>query len=215
MNSIRQFLVAGALLTAAAEAQAQQFRAVAVRDPEIPLQLDGVLVNPPPGKNWHFADRTAARVLFGKPPNPAHHTIYATARVTRLNAPAGDIALAVAELRHAASEEYKSQRYEKTSLRFLEDERLPNQCFRIVLHAIDKGSAQAPGTPLTMLGKGRVCVHPVSRLHAVEMMYSERGGGPQWSPGLEEEGEAFLASLRFVELPVEESAESAPPAKTP
>ncbi len=198
--ALKTAVSAGVLaLCVATSSLAQVRRPVPVRNPDIPIQLPGLTVLPPKGESWFFVDRSPSAVMFGKPPPSPTHTVFALAAITALKERL-DPANFIAQVRSRLAGETGSERYENTSFETAADAQWPEHCVTYRLDTIDKGSAQAPGARLRMVGVGRMCLHPGTLMHIVDMRVSERGNDAGWTPAFAQEGQQFLASLRFIDM---------------
>jgi len=188
-------------------------QSIPVTNPSQRLDFDAFSILPPNGENWSVVNPAVFRqqipdllVIFSKTVTPPSrfHTVTATVRGGRLPNSAGsrtELLQLLARNNFVQTE----QRYRPVSFNIAPDKTLAPDCLRYDGVIEDRGVPGYPGSLFIWDQHGFVCLHPYVQEGAIDIQYSQR-----WLQGeqpllLEVEGESFLRSLVFKQLPDHQS----------
>jgi hypothetical protein len=186
------------------------------------IEVTGAKADLPPGELWcpfyrQFEIAGNEQVTLYRLPSvkpEPHHTILAELEWTDLT----DLMLALPELQALPANELlqrivpslvQLQAGAEDPTRFTIQsvdvggvpETLAN-CLRVAASALDRGAPSAEGELLILDVTGRYCIHPDDKRMLIGVLYSERKReASKPAADLESEGEHFLQSLSFTQLP--------------
>jgi hypothetical protein len=184
-----------------------------VTNPSQRLEFDAFSILPPTGEDWSVINPAVLRqqipdllVLFSKTVTPPSrfHTVTATVRGGRLPNSAGSRTELLQQLARNNFVQTE-QRYRPVSFNISPDQTLAPDCLRYDGVIEDRGVPGYQGSVFMWDQHGFVCLHPYVPEGAIDIQYSQR-----WLQGeqpllLEAEGEPFLRSLVFKQLPGHQS----------
>lgn len=165
----------------------------------------GYSVVPPPGEKWleSFADQS---IYFTKITDPKIQTFYTGATeiyTTKSFAAPSDFLAYVKEKKDF--NEYPT-RYQNTNNEYKIDTRFAPLCVNYTQRYEDHGAKNLGGNKFLLIAsKGLICLHPDSPKVGVDVYYSERYLPNQDKISSDNEGNAFIQSLKFLPLPKKES----------
>ena len=186
-------VVLGAVL-AAAPVGAQQ-KPVPITDATPALESGWARVQPPRGSQWYLLDRSGPNAVFGKYLGSPRHTMMATVVLRTLPGCCAGADELLATTRKHMAEDRANARYRFVSQDAEVVEWNGMACVASRIVAEDRGVPFAPGEAFNFFQRGLTCLSPAPPGAIVDVTYSERGGPPEGTPALVEEGEAFLKGI--------------------
>ena len=186
-------VVLGAVL-AAAPVGAQQ-KPVPITDATPALESGWASVQPPRGSQWYLLDRSGPNAVFGKYLGSPRHTMMATVVLRTLPGCCASADELLAMTRKYMTEDRANARYRFVSQDAEVVEWNGMACVASRIVAEDRGVPFAPGEAFNFFQRGLTCLGPAPPGAILDVTYSERGGPPEGTPALVEEGERFLKGV--------------------
>jgi hypothetical protein len=188
-------VVLGAVLAAAPVAA--QPKPVPVTDATPALESGWASVQPPRGSQWYLLDRSGPNAVFGKYLGSPRHTMMATVVLRTLQGCCASADELLAMTRKYMTEDRANARYRFVSQDAEVVEWNGMACVASRIVAEDRGVPFAPGEAFNFFQRGLTCLGPAPSGAILDVTYSERGGLPEGTPALVEEGEMFLKGVRI------------------
>jgi hypothetical protein len=185
-------MLAGMLFSAQATAQGKP---TPITDATPALESGWASVQPPRGSQWYLLDRSGPNAVFGKYLGSPRHTMMATVVLRTLPGCCAGADELLAMTRKYMTEDRANARYRFVSQDAEVVEWNGMACVASRIVAEDRGVPFAPGEAFNFFQRGLTCLGPAPPGAILDVTYSERGGPPEGTPALVEEGERFLKGV--------------------